>query len=198
MSYARVLRRGWWIVLLVLTACLAASALVTSRQAPVYRASTTLVVTPNTDVEGTADILRSLDTLERRSVIATFARIPPIPETRSAAAIRMGREAAELTRYWIEASVLPNTNIVKIDVEGPDGYVAASVANAVAGVTREEARRLYRIFTLKTLAEAVPASTPAYPEPRRNYAVAGILGLFLGAGAAFVAERVRAPGPRTT
>ena len=191
-AYGRLIRQGWWIGLLGLLASLAAAAVATSRQRPVYRASTVVVVTPNSDVEGTTDILRSLETLDRRSVIATFARIPLTGEALAAAALRLGPTQPELGAYRVEASVLPSTNMIRIDVEGPDGRAAADLANALAAVTKEEVRGLYRIFTLKVLAEARAASRPALPDLRRNLVVAGILGLFLGVAAAFAADRMRA------
>jgi len=196
-AYGRSFRQGWWITLLVLTLSLGSTGFLTSRQPRIYHASATIVVTPNTGVEGTADILRSLETLERRSVIATFAKIPSTRETREAAAKRLGLEAGGLRDYRIEAFVLPNTNIIKVDVEGPDGQAVADVANAAAGVTREEVRRMYRIYTTKTLAEAVRATRPIHPDPRRNYVLAGILGAVLGVAATFVVGRLRgasAPG----
>lgn len=191
--YRRALARRWWIVLATIVLAVAAAAWATSRQRPVYRASTTMAVIPNSEVSGTEEILRSLDTLERRTVVATFAKIPSAAETRGAAARRMGVEDRELRPYQIRASVLPNTNIIKVDVEGPDRRRAAALANAAAAVTRREARHMYRIYTMRTLEQAVPARRPIYPTPARNYLVAAILGLFLGAGAALLVERLAAP-----
>lgn len=188
--------RSAGVVLGAIALTLLACAFFTSRQPRVYRASTTVVVTPNTDVEGMGDVLRSLETLERRTVIATFARVPATAETRAAAARQLGRADADLSPYRVEASVLPNTNIIKIDVEGPDAAAAAVVANAVSEATRDEVRRMYRIFTLRTLAAASPAPQPVRPDPRRNYVVAGILGLFLGVLAAVLIERLLAPAAR--
>ena len=185
--------RSAGVVLGAIAVSLLACAFFTSRQPKVYRASTTVVVTPNTDVEGMGDVLRSLETLERRTVIATFARVPATAETRAAAARQLGRADADLSPYRVEASVLPNTNIIKIDVEGPDATVAAAVANAVSEATRDEVRRMYRIFTLRPLAAATAPARPIRPEPRRNYVVAGILGLFLGVLAAVLIERLLAP-----
>lgn len=150
------------------------------------------MVAPNTDIQGTGDILRTLETLERRTVIATFARVPASAETRVAAALHLGRAEKDLLPYRVEASILPSTNIIKIDVEGPDAGGVAAVANAVAAVTRDEVRRMYRIFTLRPLAAATAPARPIRPEPGRNYVVAGILGLFLGVLAMFLLERLRA------
>jgi len=176
----RALARRWWIPLIIAAIAVGAAAWLTSRQAPVYRASTMLAVAPTSAVESTSDILRSLETLERRTLIATFARIPPTPEARAAIASLLPDHAGAIGRYRIEASVLPNTNIVKIDVEGDDAALAADIANAAADVTTTEARRIYRIYTMKPLAKATPPNRPLYPDPRRNYLGAGVAGLFLG------------------
>jgi capsular polysaccharide biosynthesis protein len=191
--YRRAFTRRWWVVLLAVALAVAAAAWATSRQKPVYRASTTMAVIPNSEVSGTEDVLRSLDTLERRTVVATFARIPSTAETRADAARRMGIDGRDIRSYQIRASVLPNTNIIKVDVEGPDPKGVAAVANAAAAVTRREARSMYRIYTMHTLEKAVPARHPIHPTPARNYLVAGILGLFLGVAAAILIERLSAP-----
>lgn len=191
--YRRALARRWWLVLLALVLALGAAAWATSQQRPVYRATTTMAVIPNSEVSGTEDVLRSLDTLERRTVVATFARIPSAAETRVDAARRMKVPDRDIRSYHIRASVLPNTNIIKVDVEGPDRRLVAAVANAVAATTRREARSMYRIYTMHTLEKAVPARRPIHPTPGRNYLVAGILGLFLGAAAALLIERLSAP-----
>ena len=191
--YRRALRRRWWTILLAVVIALGAAAWATSRQEPVYQASTTMAVVPNAQVSGTEEVLRSLDTLERRTVVATFARIPGTAETREAAARRLGLDGRQLRAYRVRASVLPNTNLIKLDVEGPDGRTAAAVANAAAEVTRLEAGQMYRIYTMHTLEKAVPARRPIQPVPARNYLVAGLLGLFLGAGTAVLVERLGGP-----
>ena len=186
---AAALRARWWVVLLAVVVAVGVSAAATARQKPIYRASVTLVVAPTSSIESTGDILRSLETLERRSVIATFARIPGSPEARRMVAEKLGM--ASLDGWRIEGSVLPNTNIIKIDAEGPEAARAADVANLSAEATRQEARALYRIFTMRTLAQAVPPSRPAHPDTRRNLLVAAALGLLLGLLGALGLERRR-------
>lgn len=191
--YRRALTRRWWVVLLAVGLAVAAAAWATSRQTPLYRASTTMAVIPNSEVSGTEDVLRSLDTLERRTVVATFARIPSAAETRADAARRMGIDGKAIRSYQLRASVLPNTNIIKVDAEGPDAKRVADLANAAAAVTRREARSMYRIYTMHPLEKAVPPRRAIHPTPARNYLIAGILGLFLGLAAALLLERLSAP-----
>lgn len=189
--YLRAVRRGWWVALLVTAATVLVAWILASRERPVYRASASLVATPSSDVEAPGDALDAIDTLERRTIVATFSKIPAAPDTREDAARRLGLEPRDIRYYWIGASVLPNTNIVRIDVLGPDPERAAEVANAVAAETRRVARSLYKVFTLRRLARAEPPDEPERPDPQRAVAEGGVLGLFLGALAALVLETLR-------
>lgn len=189
--YPRALRRGWWVALLVAAATVLAAWLLASRERPVYRASASLVATPSSAVEDPGDALDAIDTLERRTLVATFSKIPAAPETREDAARRLGLDPADVRYYWIGGSVLPNTNVVRIDVIGPDPERAAEMADAVAEETRDEARSLYRIFTLRHLARAEAPDEPERPDPKRAVAVGGVVGLFLGGLAALALEALR-------
>lgn len=187
----RALRRGAWLVLAVTAVAVAVAWGVTSRQTPTYQASASLAAVPNSELQDTTDLLRSLETLERRTVVATFARLPASPEIRDGVAGRLGVERGELRTYWIGGAVVPNTNIVRIDVYGPDADRAAEVANATAREVRRQARHLYQVYSLREIARAEPPKRPVLPDARRNAGVAAILGLFLGALAALALEAVR-------
>lgn len=171
------------------------AALLSRGQVPLYRTSTTLIVVPARETKDTGDILKTLETLERRTVVATFAKIPSAPETRAAAAKSLSLGENALGGYRIEGSVVPNTNIIRIDVEGSNGNTVADVANAAAAVTNTRARALYRIYTMETLARALPQSRPIHPDGRRNYLVALVLGGLAGCAAAlswpYVTVRLR-------
>ena len=185
------LRRGWWIVLLATLIGLASAWFWTQRERPRYLASATLVATLSSSIDDTSDVLRGIETLERRTVIATFAEVPGREETKQKAAERMGVEPSELRAYWIGGAVIPHTNLLRVDVRGPDPELAARVADAAADVTRRESRRLYRVYTLRNLEAATPPRRPETPDPTRNVVVGGILGLFFGLALALAAEALR-------
>lgn len=178
-SFLRVLTRRWWVPAVTLAAGLVSGFWWTSREPRIYRASAMLAVVPNSAI-GDADVLRSLDSLERRTLLATFARLPATRETRSAVAERLQRNPADLAGYQVGASVLPNTNIIRIDVDGPDPRMAAEMANVAGDVVGAEARSLYRIYTMRSIAAAEVSRGPIHPDPRRNSLAAGVLGLFIG------------------
>jgi uncharacterized protein involved in exopolysaccharide biosynthesis len=136
-------------------------------------------------------VLDAIEGLERRTVLATFAKIPPAPETRDSAARRLDLPPDDLRYYWVGAYVLPNTNVIRIDVVGPDPERTAEVADAVASETRGEARSLYGVYTLRRLARAEVADEPERPDPKRSAAIGGVVGLFLGALAALALEAAR-------
>lgn len=195
--FLRVLMRRWWVPVLTLTAGVASGFWWTSREPRVYRASAMLAVVPSSSI-GDADVLRSLDTLERRTLLVTFARLPATRETRAAVAERVERDPRDLTRYQIGAAVIPSTNIIRIDVDGPDPDLAAQMANAAGEVVAVEARSLYRIYTMRSIAAAEASKREIHPDSRRNSLATGVLGLFIGAVAVGVTgARGRQPDTRS-
>jgi uncharacterized protein involved in exopolysaccharide biosynthesis len=185
------LRRGWWIVLLAALVGVASAWLWTRRETPRYLASATLVATLSSSVEDTGDLLDGIETLERRTLVATFAEIPGRVETKEEAAREMGIEPRELRAYWVGGVVVPHTNLLRIDVRGPDPERAAELANRAAEISRDEARSFYRVFTLRHLERAEPPRRPETPDPGRNLIVGGVLGLFFGLALALAAEALR-------
>jgi hypothetical protein len=178
-SFLRILRRWWWAPAVMLGVGVAAGLWWTSRQTQVYRASAMLAVIPTSSI-GDADVLRSLDALERRTLLATFARLPGTPHSRMEIAAAVQKDVRDLAPYAIGASVLPSTNIIRVDVDGPDPKLAARMANAAGVVAAAEARALYRIYTMRSIADADASHNPIHPDPRRNSLAAGVIGLFIG------------------
>jgi capsular polysaccharide biosynthesis protein len=174
---------------LVLTLSVGTAAVVTSRQTPTYRGSTTLVLVPGAAIQDGPELLRSLETLERRTVIATFAQIPSTERIRAAAARDVALQPDSLGYYRSQAFVIPNTNLIRIEVEGPDPARTAGFANALATRTMAEAKAMYRVFEMTPLAAAVRPTVPVAPNPRRAIALAAILGAFLAIAATYLVVR---------
>ena len=172
------LRRIWWIPLVALACSLLVSFVLTRGQRPVYRGTASVVVTPNSELmQNVRDEIDALDTLDRRSVIATFARLAKKRQVVRLAAERAGVSSSG---YSVRSLVPANTNIIEIHVEGPEGATAAKLANAVAEVASEEATVLYRTFLMRPLDEATEQRRPVRPDLQRNLLAAAAVGLAAG------------------
>lgn len=179
------LRGGWWMVPLVFLAALVGAALLGEEQEPLYRSSATLAVVPDTSLEGTSDVLNSVEVLDRRTMVATLARLVASDVVRERAAGRMGRSLEELEPYRVDARVIPNTYLVDVSARGPEPETAARLAQSVAEAAVGEAGGYYRVFALRVLDRAATPRGPVARSEQRRYVVAGLLGLFVGVLAAF-------------
>lgn len=187
------LRRYWIAGATVLAITIIVTIAATARQTPMYEAAAQLVVAPAPATSDTADVIRSLESLERRTVVATFARMAATDETREAAATQLRLDPKSARRFRTRGSVVPNTNIIRIDTRGPDPARAAAVANATAGVIARDAQSLYRVYVLRPLSRATPPSRPAYPDPQRNLIVGVAVGTALAFAIMLALARLRRP-----
>lgn len=190
---SRALRHHWWIALLILLISLGATALLTAAETPIYRGESTWVVTPIAEIEDATHVMRALESLERRTVVATFARIATTRDIRAAVEERLGMEEYALSDYRIGVSVVPYTNLIRFEVQGPEREVAARAVGALARETRNEALGMYRIYILREFEESRAGSRPVHPDWRRNLAVAVVVGLFLGLSVALSLAVLRSP-----
>lgn len=195
-TYSRILKKFWWMVLLIWAVSVAVGFIITKRESSVYYSYTMLAVAPNRKVNEVSEIIRSIETLDRRSILATFAKISTTRETFKSAVNLLNIDPSAFKEYEVDALVLPNTNIIRINVEGPDPNQAANLAQSIAAVTEEEVRSMYRIFKMEKITDAIPNPVPIRPDPKRNLLVAGIIGLFLGLVAAFIVEYFQVPPSR--
>lgn len=183
------LLRSWWVPLLILGCAVATAALVTARQTPLYQSATTIAVAPSAKISDPNDVVRSLDTLERRTIITTLARIAATRDLLDQAAAASGIPVSEARGNRVSGTVLPNTNLLRVTVEGRDRQRAADVANAIAVTLNGAAARLYRVYDLNVVAKATPSDGPFFPDPGRNYAVALVAGLVAAAAVLFLIHR---------
>ncbi|RMD61005.1 hypothetical protein D6833_08825, partial [Candidatus Parcubacteria bacterium] len=73
--YLQMLRRGWWLILLAALIALSASLSVSLLATPQYKATARFLITPSAELTRGKDVVDSLDTLDRRSVVATYAEV---------------------------------------------------------------------------------------------------------------------------
>lgn len=174
---ARVVLRDWKRVVLTTVAVTAIAWSLAAMQPRRYRASVLASVGPLVETLEPNELLRSVEVLERRTVVGTIAALASTPVTRTRAAVASG--------YRVEPAVLPNTNLFRVDVEGENAAQAAAIANRVPGVLNAQTRAMYKYYGVSMVSPAIAPEAPFSPRTGRAVAAGFAIGLFLGLLAAY-------------
>jgi len=191
--YFQILRRGWWIIaitaLTALVAALATSYLVTPR----YRAVARFIVTPGSGLVNRDEVLTSLATLDRQSIITTYAEVMNSDRIYTDALNFLQLQPRDLESYTYKAEVVANSSVLEVSASGPDPQLAANLANAIGYQTINFIRQLNQVYNFDFLDIAVPPDEPYSPNLLVNVGLATVLGVIAGALFAVLNEQLRTP-----
>lgn len=173
--------REWWIIVLAALLATGIGLTVADRQTPQWLASATSVVAPNPDLDSDSALISSTQGLDRRSTVGTYAEIlaSDLVLRRSAFSLGIGDPDA----YEVDAQIVLDSNVLRLDVRGEDAEEAANLANAVVSIAGSHFESLYSAYSVTVLDPAVPPTTPVEPKPVRNAIAAGLLGALVAAAA---------------
>lgn len=192
-DFIRVVRKHWWLVLVVMGIAVGAGAVVTIQTPPQYASSVTFFVTTSNRGDVTDAYQGGLFSQER---VKSYADL--LTSERLARAIadreKLDMSADEITKR-ISAIALPETVLLKATVTDGSRERADKIAKAMA------TEFVALIRTLETppgaLAPTVKVEVvggprlqlePVSPRPVRNIGLAALLGLLLGLGLAVLRE----------
>ena len=193
--YFHMLRRSWWVVVLTFLVAIASALIYSFITAPTFLATARYIVSPNPAyfVGSPGNVISSLDTLDRPSVMTTYAEILSSSRISSEAFALLNMTAAEQVDYTTSALVLPDTNIIEFSSQGPDPATAALVANTIGEKAVQYITGIYQLYDITLLDKAVPPTVPISPQPLRDAGVASVVGLALGVALALFRELLRTP-----
>lgn len=191
--YLRVLLQSWWIIALTVIVAVSATLFLDLLTRPVYRTQLQLLIAPNMTGFDGRDLIYSLDTLDQRSIVATYVEIVNSNRIRREAMTEIGIAPEDALRYQLIAVALPEANVLELAVEGPDPEVAADIANAAANQTITYVTETYDIYRLELLDPASVPVRPISPTPLRDASLALIVGLVLGSVLAIFRDQIRQP-----
>lgn len=191
--YFQMLQRGWWVVVLTALMAVALSLGLSYLATPQYQATATFIITPGATLTVGRDVVNSLDTLDRRSIVATYAEVMNSQRIYGEALLSLKLEASTLEDYEMLAVVLPESSVVELDVTGPDPKLAAELANAVGYQAIKFLRGFNQVYDLNFLDTAIATEEPISPQPIRDAGLALLLGIAAGALIVILSEQIRIP-----
>lgn len=191
--YFQMLQRGWWVILLAALVAVAASLGLSYLATPQYQATASFIITPSATLTVGRDVVNSLDTLDRRSIVATFAEVMNSRRIVTDAAASVGVNETMLEDYEILAVVLPESSVLELDISGPDPKLAADLANAIGAEAITFSRGFNQVYDLNFLDTAIVPEDPFSPQPLRDAGLALLLGAAAGALLVILSEQIRIP-----
>jgi capsular polysaccharide biosynthesis protein len=187
--YLEVALRWWWLVGLALLATAVVTVSSVATQTPTYQSSATFLVRPRSD--DASEDARAFDALIRGVTInTTYASIARSQLIRDRAEERMDPEA-RADDMSVSAKVLTDTNIVSLNVKGPDPDHVLDLATAISAEAVEYVNGLSDVYVLQPLDEPTRAEDPVATNRTLTISIGVVLGLALGVGLALLVEYLR-------
>ena len=194
--YLRMLQRSWWIVGLTALSAVLAALISSYLTTPIYSSSARYLISPNPAYLGGSvdyNLIYSLDTLDKRTIITTYAEVLNSPRIYNETIEPLGFSESDLIDYSYSAVVFPETNIIEFTVQGPNPETVVLLTNNVGQRAVSYVENLYQIYDMNLLDPASIPLEPISPQPLRDAGVASVVGVALGVGLALLRELLRTP-----
>lgn len=193
--YVKMLQKGWWIIVVTALVAVTASLLAAYFATPMYQAKATFSVSPSATMTGADQVmLNSMEALDKRSIIQTYAEFLNSQRIYETTVLEHGLTLDQVEEDYSRSTVvLPDANILALTVTGSDPELVAQLANNTGRNAIQAITELYMIYDIHTLDPAVVPEIPISPKPLRDSGIALALGLVLGAALAIVREEIQIP-----
>lgn len=190
--YLRSLLNGWLLIALTMLIALEVTMVADYFTQPIYRANATFAVSPNiSQLSSSSDVLNSLDTLDKRSVVTTYAEFLNSDRIYNETLTSLNIDPASLVGYTKITTVITGSNVLELTVEGTDPNTTAMLANLVGENAISSIKVLYSAYNINLLDPAVPAKLPIRPVPLRDAGLALALGFVVGCGLAILKVQIQ-------
>lgn len=174
----RVLRR-WWIVLSVLVIVVGTTFWGLSESLDRYQTTTLMVVGPNIDLEP-SEVLRVADLLGSNMVMSTYADVMASPRVVANGMVAVAPENEDWSDYDVRVVQEPDSNVLRMVVEGPDGEMTEALAAAVMAEGQATLGELFPIYSISPLSAGDPQAYLISLPWARTLGISGGIGLGLG------------------
>lgn len=180
-TYLQHIIHGWWLLVAMLLISIGIGISYSYSQQPIYEATTSFLANPTLRMSETQDTLWSLDTLASRgSLIETYCLILQSGAIFEKAAGKLGIFPQDLTAYSARCTVLPNSSVLQLRVQGPSPELATELTTAIGSTGVQYIAELQEVFELRTLDGAVIPTEPIFPNHVLNIGFSVLAGLLGG------------------
>ena len=191
--YMQMLRKGWWLITVATLISVAVSLGISYMATPMYKSTATFIITPSANLGTGRDAVSGLNTLDNRSVIATYAEIMNSSRIYQEAINSLKVSPGALKNYSVAAVVLPDSSVLELTVTGPNPDATAQIANAIGLQSIIYTRSYNAVFDMNFLDMAAPPSSPYSPQPLRDAGLAAVIGAVFGAILVILSEQIQTP-----
>lgn len=189
--FLKIIQKGWWLILI--SALLAVNfSLIYSYYiaTPEYEAVARFIVSPNLQSIDNRDMVNSLEALDKRSIITTYAEVLNSYQITEEALLFLKLAPGDFSGYTMSATVLPDANVIRYSVKGPDPEVATLLANSIGQYAIDYIGKLYVVYYINFLDKASVPDEPIRPRPLQDAALALLVGMVVGVGLAVFRDQV--------
>lgn len=184
------LRTRWPIIVLATILAALLAWLIGTVQPRRYRASTFAAIVPLAEKLGTEEQIRATQALDQRTIVATVAALVSMPVIADVAIPAADRG------YSVRAVVLPNTNVLRIEVDGANPGRAAAIANGVPALLSARTGAIFGLYGVNVVSPAAGAEL-VFPRMERIIAAGLVIGMIIGLTVAWLLTAARRPAVAT-
>lgn len=179
--YLQMIRQDWWIILAIVLVISGVGLAYSYNQPTIYETTATFVVNPSVRIAETYDMVYSINTLTARTSLATtYSNILESRTTSEAAAQVLKLPPEIMADYTVNSVVLPDSNVLLLQVDGPSPDLAADLANAIGMAGLEYVAGLQEVYELRGLDPAIVNPEPIAPNRAMDALLAVTIGLLGG------------------
>jgi capsular polysaccharide biosynthesis protein len=178
--YKGLLMRHWWVVALTTLGTLSVSLFVSYVTKPSFETQARFLVSPGQALEDQRDMIDSLQSLDNRSTVATYAEIIGSTSILEASTEQLAIDVENQGEFQVSMSVLPEASVIELTVTGSQPQMIALLANSLGEQGIAYIRDRYSVYDISFLDRAQVPDQPTSPQPLRDAVLAAILGLGIG------------------
>jgi diguanylate cyclase (GGDEF)-like protein len=196
-NYAQLLLKHWWLLLPFTLVALSVGMYFAFTRPPSFQATSSYVAKLDLGSYSVGDTLYGLDTLSQRtSILSTYCEVMTSRNVREEAYKLIGTsvDTAELDKFTVNCTVIPETNVVLLNVQGQIQALVQRMNEALGMIGISNANKLYSYFGLQPLDHAI--LKPVANNGWQIGLVGGVLGLIVSSGLVFILEYLRDPAER--